>query len=154
MIVEGRLWHLQYLVDYGLRPEDVAAIEAFTMFRPDEEWVMASYKAALYKRVCLDGGGMPVIFTALYPLCPGVLFSWTVGIDKYRKHVREWIPEAKRFFDEKLALPMWHRIECDVLEGFDAAERTIRHFGFEKEGVRRALGKDRRNAIMYARIKQ
>lgn len=154
MIVEGRLWHLQFLVDYGLRPEDVAAIEAFTVYQPNETWVMESYKHALYKRVCLGADGMPVIFTALYPLCPGVLFSWTVGIDKYRQHVREWIPEAKRLFDEVLAMPMWHRIECDVLEGFDAAERTIRHFGFEKEGVRRALGRDRRNAIMYARIKQ
>lgn len=151
MIVQGQLWHLLYLTQHGLRPEDIAAIEAFTTYKPDERWVMASYKAAIASLALLHNG-LPVVFTAVYPTAPGCLFSWTVGHETMKNHVREWLPACRRFFNHFFESG-YHRIECDVLEGFDGAERTIKHLGFEREGIRRGLGLDRRNAIMYARIK-
>lgn len=152
MIVEGRLWHLLYLVDKGLRAEDVAAIEAFTTSSPNEEWVMDSYKPIVASIALIDDDGMPLAFSALYLTSPGCLFSWTVGHYGMKRRVREWLPAMRKFFDSMFDAG-FHRIDCDVLEGFDGAERTIRHLGFEKEGVRRALGKDRRNAIIYAKVK-
>ncbi len=152
MIVPGQLWHLLYLVEHGLRPEDVAAIESFTTGKPDEAWVMNSYRSALASIVALDKDGRPVAFSAVYETSPGCLFSWTVGSPDMKNYVREWLPAIRRFFNNLLESG-FHRIECDVLDGFGGAERTIEHLGFEREGVRRCLGADRRNSFLYARIK-
>lgn len=152
MIVEGKLWHLLYLVDKGLRPEDVAAIEAFTTYSPGESWVIESYRPIVAATTLLDDDGMPLAFSALYATSPGCLFSWTVAHYGIKRKIREWLPGMHRFFDRMFEAG-FHRIECDVLEGFGGAERTIQHLGFEKEGVRRGLGKDRRNAIIYAKVK-
>lgn len=151
MIVEGRLWHLNYLVDRGLRPEDVASICNLTAHVPNETWAIDSYRQLLYKFALIDDSGKPAAFFGAYQTSFGCLHAWAVGTRDIGRTARQWLPFLRQFFDGLIASG-YHRISCDVIESFAGAENVMKHLGFQREGVRRALGMGRVNAVLYARI--
>lgn len=152
MIVETKLWHYISLLD-RLRAKDVAAIEAFTAEGASEEWAINSYRGSTFSWTFLDTSGLPYAIWALYEVVPGVLNTWAVGTEEGGRRAREWFAFINKTINSILEHTQNHRIECYVLEGFDGAERTIKKLGFDREGVRFAAGKNRENAILYAKVK-
>lgn len=152
MIVETKLWHYLHLLD-RLRPEDVVAINSFTDSGVSERWAIENHQLSVFSWSFLDDQGQPYAIWALYEVLPGVLHTWSVGTVEIARRALEWFPFLKKTFENILTYTNIHRIECYVLEGFDGAERTIRRLGFEFEGVRRAAGIHRENALMFAKVK-
>lgn len=152
MIVESKLWHLLLLIE-NLREEDRKAIDAFTPQGVSEEWAMDTWRSRSFAWTQFNNDGAPVCVVGLSPVVHGVMDLWVAGSLGMPEKVREWLPFIRDVIENILKYTDTHRIECYVLDGFKGAERTIERLGFEREGVRRAAGKNRENAILYAKVK-
>lgn len=152
MIVESKFWHFLHVVE-NMRDEDKAAINAFTSCGVGEDWAIDSWRDRLFAWTVLDDEGTPFALVSLQIVVPGVLYVWCVGSDQIAKTAKEWMPFFDQAFNNVLQYTDTHRIECYVLDGFVGAERTIKRLGFEYEGTRRSAGKNRENALLYAKVK-
>jgi len=151
MIVKSKLWHYLKLIEQPLHELHSLAINSFYGFGDLEHWAIDAYKQQMVSWTLIDDEGFPIGVFALNLIRPKVAYAWAVGTPEALTKYPEWSPFIRTTFDDLFERTDIHRVECNVVSGFAAAERTVLRYGFELEGTQKMAGSNKEDALLYAR---
>lgn len=96
--------------------------------------------------------GKPVGVMGGFLMCQGVAEVWSVLSKEARKLPFGLHRQTKMLLELHEREYSLHRIQMQVLEGFEAGYRWAESLGFQEEGLLRSYGPNRENMWMMARI--
>lgn len=115
--------------------------------------------AALWRKegpkLLLSVDGVPVACGGYDSVSPGVMQSWMVGtVDGWARYGRAITRETRRFMGHLLDVEGIHRLQTMCLADRAEARRWYEVIGLTHEATLHAFASDRRDCVLYARIKE
>ena len=96
--------------------------------------------------------GVPILCAGVAPLWPGVGEGWAVASQHIYRHGVSAARAARRGFSGVIERSQLHRVQTAVLVGAPRLSRFAQFLGFEREGLMRAYGSDRKDYDLYSRV--
>lgn len=100
----------------------------------------------------LDERGDIVAMAGVEIIWPGVGHAWAVMTGLIKKYPVALTKETRRYLEKIIKEHRLHRVQADVIEGFEQAECWIALLGFDYEGPLNRYGPNGDNFFRYARF--
>ena len=139
----------------GLGASEIDQFEAlgFGAFHPDTLACSLWNKDGPKLLVMVDG--MPIACGGYDAVSPGVMQSWMIGTATgWEKYGRTITRETRRFMSRLLNVEGIHRLQTMCLADRAEARRWYEVIGLTYEATLHAFASDRRDCVLYARIKE
>jgi ribosomal protein S18 acetylase RimI-like enzyme len=143
-IVPFEAWHFDFIEIREPDRQEVMNIPGFRRMCEHYEKVGGAYTLLSTEGIVCIGGVAP---TGL-----GVGSAWSVTSELVTKYPKAYYKGTRDFLNAIISDWKLHRVQATAIVDNAAAIRWLRHLGFEREGLMKKYGADKRDHYLYARV--
>jgi hypothetical protein len=134
-----------------LRERDAREVVSTTWHDDPATWAAGIAAQRGWHYAILDAQSRPVAMGGGILVWPGVAQTWLVAADELPRHAVDLV-RAARLMHAELGAAGVHRFQTFCLRGYATGRRFLERIGYRHEGTSVAMGKNREDFDIMARL--